>query len=50
MSFDCYIGIDYSGRGKPEQRVTGIQVVKLDTSDVFQRLYPAGGRSILETK
>ncbi|KKK32866.1 hypothetical protein WQ57_17160 [Mesobacillus campisalis] len=40
MSFDGYIGIDYSGRGSPVQRVTGIQVVKMDSRGDFERISP----------
>jgi len=43
MPFDRYIGIDYSGRGEPDQRISGIQVVEMDRAGQFQRISPAGG-------
>lgn len=42
MPFDRYIGIDYSGRGEPEQRTSGIQVVDVDREGHRQRISPAG--------
>ncbi|MEW9671967.1 hypothetical protein [Ammoniphilus sp. 3BR4] len=43
MTFDRYIGIDYSGRGEPDQRTSGIQVVEMDPEGQRQRISPPGG-------
>lgn len=45
MSFDRYIGIDYSGRGKPDQRTSGLQVVEMDPEGHYQRISPTGGHA-----
>lgn len=47
MSFDYYIGIDYSGRGEPNRRTSGIQVVEMDRDGQYKRVSPDGiqGRS-----
>ncbi|WP_144844699.1 hypothetical protein [Paenibacillus cremeus] len=43
MLFDRYIGIDYSGRGEPDERTSGIQVVELDQEGNVRRIAPGGG-------
>ena len=47
MQFDYYIGIDYSGRGEPNRRTTGIQVVEMDRDGQVKRisLYGSQGRT-----
>ncbi|WP_428911563.1 hypothetical protein [Niallia sp. Krafla_26] len=40
MHFDVFIGIDYSGRGEPFQRTSGIQVVEMNQNGQFKRVSP----------
>ncbi|WP_338469699.1 hypothetical protein R4Z10_12855 [Niallia sp. XMNu-256] len=42
MQFDYYIGIDYSGRGEPTKRTSGIQVVEMDRDGQVSRISPNG--------
>ncbi len=44
MQFDYYIGIDYSGRGEPNRRTTGIQVVEMDRDGQVKRISPDGSQ------
>lgn len=39
MSFDAYIGIDYSGRGEPDRRVPGIQIAIAEAQGPIRRVY-----------
>jgi hypothetical protein len=43
--FDLYIGIDYSGRGEPGERTSGIQAVEADAEGRVERISPSGGRN-----
>lgn len=43
--FDRYIGMDYSGRGEPDQRTPGIQVVEMEAEGRYQRISPSGGQA-----
>ncbi|WP_201317763.1 hypothetical protein [Paenibacillus sp. EPM92] len=45
MRFDCYIGIDYSGRGEPDRRTPAIQLVEMNPPGFFRRISPDGAQA-----